>query len=251
MSAMRWIVPLSGDDTARVRLLCFAYAGGGVSVFARWPLGLPPGTEVCVVQLPGREGRIKETTTGLETAVDAVNLELDRCRELPLVLFGHSVGSLLAFELARRLRARAPAHFVASGLTAPQFHSAGRTLHTLPEPDFIREIQERYGGIPKAVLDDPAYLSVFVPALRADIKMAETYRYVDQPPLLCPITVFSGEEDRLANHQGLQGWGAQTQGRFGVKMFPGGHFFVNTARETVLEEMSRIVRLITILGQAL
>ncbi len=249
---MRWIVPLNGDATARVRLLCFAYAGGGVSVFARWPLGLPPGTEVCVVQLPGREGRIKETTTGLETAVDAVNLELDRCRELPLVLFGHSMGSLLAFELARRLRrlrGRAPVHFVASGLIAPQFHSAGRTLHTLPEPDFIWEIQKRYGGIPKAVLDDPAYLSVFVPALRADIKMAETYHYVDQPPLPCPITVFSGEEDRLANH-GLQGWGAQTEGSFGVKMFPGGHFFVNTARETVLEEMSRILRLSTIRAQA-
>jgi medium-chain acyl-[acyl-carrier-protein] hydrolase len=245
MRPMRWIVPLNPDSAARVRILCFAYAGGGVSVFAKWPLGLPVGTEICAVQLPGREGRIREQPTSLAISLDAVSDELDRCRDVPLVLFGHSMGSLLAFELARRLRSQRklpPVHLVASGLVAPQLLSASRMLHTLPDSSFIREIQERYGGIPKPVLDDPAYLSMFVPALRADIRMLETYRYVDQPPLSCPITVFGGDEDSTASHRSIQGWRAQTVGGFDVKIFPGGHFFVNTEREAALKEISRIVR---------
>jgi medium-chain acyl-[acyl-carrier-protein] hydrolase len=240
-----WIVRLSPPARPRRRLLCVPYAGGGVSVFARWPAALPPDIEVCVVQPPAREGRIRELpVSDPGVVVDAIVAGLDALPPLPLVVFAHSVGALVAFDVLRALRARGrgePAHFIASAVDAPKRVSTAAPLHTLPDAEFVRGVHDTYGGIPQALLDDLALMAMFVPAVRADIRLLETYRYQEQPPLSCPITVFGGLEDTSTRADDLAAWADETTGSFALQMFPGGHFFMNTERAEVLRAIADIV----------
>jgi len=244
MTGPRWIVPLVVPARAGARLLCVPYAGGGVSVFARWPDGLPRDIELWVVQLPGRERRIKESpVASLETAVNAVAAEIDALPPLPLVLFGHSMGGLLSFELARhRQRRGAPIEaLVVSGVRAPHRLTAEPALHTLPDAAFIAEVQAKYDGIPAALLEEPSYMQLFLPILRADIQLLETYRYLPQPPLDCAVYAFGGDRDAFVKMPELEAWAVETRATCHVRIFPGGHFFVNTARQQVHDELSRVI----------
>jgi medium-chain acyl-[acyl-carrier-protein] hydrolase len=225
--------------------LCVPYAGGGVSGFARWPAALPLDTEVLAVQMPAREGRIQDLpVSDLDVVVGAIAAELDAMPPVPLAVFAHSVGALVAFEVSRALRSRGrgePAHFIASGSRAPRRESTATPLHTLPDAEFVRRVHDTYGGIPQALLDEPSLMAMFLPALRADIQLLETYRYEEQPPLNCPITVFGGREDRTREADDLAAWAAETTGPFALEMFPGGHFFLNTARAEVLRAIAAVL----------
>jgi surfactin synthase thioesterase subunit len=160
------------------------------------------------------------------------------------VIFGHSMGSLLGFEVARALRSRGrpgPAHLLMSGLRAPQLLGRGAMLHTLPDAAFVQEVHSRYGGIPEPLLQDREYMKLFIPLLRADIGLIETYRYSPQAPLDTPLSAWGGAADRLITRDDLTLWRDQTTSAFSCTLFPGGHFFVNTAREQVLREVARII----------
>jgi medium-chain acyl-[acyl-carrier-protein] hydrolase len=225
--------------------LCVPYAGGGVAAFARWPAALPRDTEVAAVQLPAREGRIQERPiTDMALIAGAIAAELEAMAPLPLVIFAYSVGARVAFEVVRRLVARGgvePVHFIAAACRAPRLGPTAAPLHTLSDAELVRRVHESYGGIPQPLLDDPSVLAMFLPALRADLQLMEAYDYREAAPLNCPITVFGGRDDRNARPDDLAGWRLETTGPFAVQLFPGDHFFLNTARAEVLQAVGTIL----------
>ncbi|HEX8320285.1 thioesterase II family protein [Longimicrobium sp.] len=244
-SMKRWTLVPSPNPAARVRLFCFPYAGGGASIFNTWPRGLPAEVEVVGVQPPGREARIGETPIGnLHELADAIHRELTPLLDRPFVLFGHSNGGLMAFEVARRLRRAGgpmPELLVASGRPAPQVTDDEPPIHALPYDEFIAALR-RYNGTPEEILANAEIMELLEPVLRADFSLGETYRYDPEPPLDVPITAFGGERDDEVPRDHVEAWREQTTGAFHVQMFPGDHFFLNSDRDQVLAALSRELR---------
>jgi medium-chain acyl-[acyl-carrier-protein] hydrolase len=235
-----WIKRSGRDRQTCFRLFCFPYAGGGASFFRTWPERLPPDIEVCAVQLPGREDRFKETPfTELSALIDALAEVLYPYLDFPFAFFGHSLGALISFELTRRLRrqkAPCPGHLFVSGSRAPQLPDPDPPIHHLPDAEFIEELG-RFNGTPKAVLDNPELMEVFLPLLRSDIRLCETYVYDHEAPLDCPISAFGGLKDEEVSREELAAWCDQTRVRFNIQMFPGDHFFLNGKESNGLLEV--------------
>jgi medium-chain acyl-[acyl-carrier-protein] hydrolase len=241
-----WLPRMRPSSPARVRLFCFSHAGGGASVYRSWPGELPSEIDACAVQLPGREERIREPPlTSVDVAAREVALALLPHLDRPYAVFGHSLGALVGFEVARELRRRGfpPEHIFAAARGAPDDPSSLPPIHALPDKTFIEELQRRYKSIPAAVLAEPELLDLFVPLLRADLRMLESYRYVEGEPFACPITVLGGVDDHAWSEDRLAAWGRHTKGDFLVRMLPGDHFFLNPGRAEVLRIVSsRLVR---------
>lgn len=233
----RWVRRPAPNPCARVRLFCFPHAGGGASIFWRWPADLPSRIEVCAVQLPGREDRIAEPhPAAAGPLVQALIAAVGPLLDLPFALFGHSLGALLAFELARglrRLRAPEPVHLFVSGKSAPALPSPALDMSALPDGEFVRRIQE-LAGTPPELLADAEVRAIFLPLLRADLAICDRYVYAPEPPLGCPISAFGGTEDAHVSRDALEAWRRETRAPFSVRMMPGGHFFLQASRGQVL-----------------
>ncbi len=240
-----WITRPHSRPSARLRLFCFPYAGAGASVFRPWSEGLPAEIEVCPIQLPGREARFGEPPltrlgTLVQTLVPLLRAEL----ETPFALFGHSLGALICFELARELRKQnlpSPIQLLVSGCRAPQIPDLDLPIHRLEDAQFLDALR-RWQGTPEEVLQNPELISLFLPALRADFALLETYFYSSQPPLACPIAAFGGAEDSKVSQAQLAAWRDQTVGNFSLTMFPGDHFFVRTAQPELLAAIAQEIQ---------
>jgi len=244
-----WIKHTGRDPYTCFRLFCFPYAGGGASIFRTWPERLPSDIEVCAIQLPGREDRLRETPFArILSLIDELADVLNPYMDLPFAFFGHSLGSLISFELTRRLRrqkAPCPLQLFISGCRAPQIPDPDPPIHHLPDAEFIEELS-RFNGTPKAVLDNSELMEVFLPLLRSDIRLYETYVYDHEAPLDCPISAFGGLEDEEVSREELAAWCDQTRSRFSMQVFPGDHFFLNGKESNgLLEIISKDIRQIT------
>jgi medium-chain acyl-[acyl-carrier-protein] hydrolase len=218
------------------RLVCFPFAGAGATAYREWPDQLPDDVEVIAVQLPGREDRVREQPfTTSEPLVRALGQVLRPYLDLPLALFGHSGGALLAFEVARLLEARsgAPVALIASGHRAPDLPARTDPLRDQPDDAFVAAIAA-LDGTDAAVLADENLRRVVLPALRADVTLMETYAYRPGASLTGPITAFGGDRDPLVPAEDLQQWHTHTTGDFRVRLFPGNHFFLTESRAAVL-----------------
>jgi medium-chain acyl-[acyl-carrier-protein] hydrolase len=244
-----WIKRSRQDPQTCFRLFCFPYAGGGASFFRTWRERLWPEIEVCAIQLPGREDRLTETPfANLSSLIDALAEVLHPYMDFPFAFFGHSLGSLISFELIRRLcrqKAPGPRHLFVSGSRAPQIPNPDPPIHQLPDAEFIEELR-RFNGTPKAVLNNPELMELFLPLLRSDIRLHETYVYGHEAPLDCPISAFGGLEDEEVSREELSAWHDQTRSRFRMRMFPGDHFFLDGKEsDGLLEIISKDIRKIT------
>lgn len=227
------------DD--RVRLLCFPHAGGGASMFRSWTGELAHVADVWPIQLPGREGRWHEPAlTQISALAEALCEGLQPLFQAPFAFFGHSMGSFVAFELARQLRReklREPIALIVSAARAPQIPDPDPPTHHLRTSELLQELK-RLNGIPRELLDHPELLALLLSTLRADMKLCETYRYADEPPLDCPIWAYGGEHDNKVRLAHLVQWETQTTQEFSLRLFPGDHFFVKDASRVVTQALA-------------
>jgi medium-chain acyl-[acyl-carrier-protein] hydrolase len=240
--ANSWFQHWQAKPQARVRLFCFPYAGGGASIFRTWAEHLPPEIAVCPVQLPGRESRLlEEAHPEISSLVDELAQALLPYLDLPYAFFGHSMGALIGFELTRYLCRKnyspGPLHLFVSAHRAPQILDPDQPTHNLPEPAFIEELR-RLKGTPEEIMADTELLHLVLPLLRADFALCETYHYVPERPLSCPITALGGLQDEEVPRNMLAAWKVQTRKAFKLRFFAGDHFFLHKERAALLHVLA-------------
>jgi len=226
-----------------VRLFCLPHAGSGAAGFYRWKRAAPKGIAVCPVMLPGREARLAEPAMlNVDEIVSALMAELRGEMARPYAIFGHSMSALTAFEWVRateREGVRGPEVLFVSGREAPQREVGHRDLHRREDEAMLLALEEKYGGDANAVLADEEMREVFLPILRADLKVVETYRFVSGEKLRCEVRAFAGVDDKSVSDEGLAAWGEVTSGDFRAKRFVGDHFFhLGAAQGELLESIA-------------
>jgi medium-chain acyl-[acyl-carrier-protein] hydrolase len=233
-----WVISADPRPDAGHRLFCVPHAGAGPSVFREWPASVPPSIEVCAVHLPGREGRLLEPPCAALTALveqldHAIRPWLDR----PFALFGHSMGALIAFELARRLRVRgdqAPTRLFVSAHRAPELPARGPRLHRLSDAELMLTLRHLH-GTPAEVLANVELMRLLLPTLRADCTLCETYEYAPGERLACSIVALGGSSDPGVAVSELEAWRGHTRGSFELRLFPGDHFYLHAGRAALLD----------------
>lgn len=234
-----WLVRAPASK-ARIRLFCFAYAGGSAFNFLPWRAALDPSIDICAVQLPGRGARIADPPiASMPVLLKMMAPAITEHSQLPFAFFGHSVGALIAFELARYLQLHGvagPKRLFMSGCQAPQYRSPTRKLHELPDAAFLDELRS-YNGTPVEVLENRQLMELLLPTIRADFALAENYAYRSGPLLQAPISVFAGKDDDNKAPGQVDGWARETADDCRINWFEGGHFFVNTARDAVIKQL--------------
>ncbi|HEX2909494.1 MAG TPA: alpha/beta fold hydrolase [Chloroflexia bacterium] len=231
------------DQPTAFNLYCLPYAGGGASLFRRWGEALSGVSRVYPVQLPGRETRRFEAAyDNLEGLVERLAQALEKSlSEAPAFgFFGYSMGGLIAFELTRYLAkhsALQPAVLFIAACRAPELINSGSPIYQLPDREFIQGLQERFGGLPEEVLAEPELLDLYTGLLRADMTVVESYNYRPGPPLACPIAAFGGQDDYAVSYAELKGWSRQTEVGFSLRMLPGGHLFIRSAEDQLLNHL--------------
>jgi len=235
-----WFVR-AGSGEPSLRLFCFSFAGSGASVFRSWSEHLPDGVEVCAVQLPGRETRVAEAPyQRMGPLVADLHAAIEGLLDRPFALFGHSMGALVAFELARRLRivgAPQPRQLFVSAFRAPQLPNPNIRIFHLPD-EVLKTVLLK-DGTPLDVVRNDELIKAILPTLRADFEVCETYDYTAAPALTMPISVFGGLQDIRVRQPDLAQWEMQAGADFSLTMLPGGHFFINSAQVALLEQLSR------------
>lgn len=235
-----WLQRGNQPALGQCRLYCFPPAGASSAFFSPW-LGLRnAGFEVCAVRLPGRERRAAECPMELmgplvQSLVEG--LPWDR----PFAFFGHSLGALISFELARELRRRnwrQPKAIFASAAPAPQL-PLRPPRYQLPHDLFVHELRE-LGGTTEAVLLDKALMEHFMPVLRADFALVDTYKYAEEAPLECPIVALGGRGDQEVSPKALAQWQSVAH-KFTLQLYPGDHFYVLDHWASILQLISNVL----------
>jgi medium-chain acyl-[acyl-carrier-protein] hydrolase len=240
-----WVSCVRPDPAAPLRLWCLPYAGGGTSAWNAWTAPLAGAAEIAGLRPPGRESRLREPPLRRGEPIVADLLpRLEPHLSRPYALAGHSLGALLAFELARAIRARgwpAPTALVVTGARAPDQPRREPDLHGLPDAEFLTELERRYQGIPPAVRAEPELLALLLPVMRADLEVFETYSHAPGPPLEVPILALGGRSDPHVAPAELEAWRTHTAAAFAAELFPGGHFFVQSELPAVAARVRRFL----------
>ncbi len=241
----QWFVRQS-NVKHRLRLFCFSYAGGNATIYHPWQQAFHPGVEICAVQLPGRGRRMAQPpyTEFTRLVEDLGQLIVEENKEenkdenkqertqktpLPFAFFGHSLGALLGFELARyfqRHHLPLPQHLFVSGCNAPQQRNPPQGMHLMPDHELIESLR-RYNGTPSEILANRELMALVLPTIRADFRMVEEYTYCPAPPLPIPITVLAGRKDEHSSPAQAQAWQHETRAPCELHWFEGDHFFIH------------------------
>ena len=224
----------------KIPLFCLPFAGGGASAYNQWAKKMQGKVTVCLVQLPGREERIMEKPyIDMPVMLDDLEEAVREVVDGPYALWGHSMGGKIAYELEKRLEA--------VGYTASCLFISGSRIPSIPEPkpiyhlpdeEFKRELG-RFEGTPKEILENQELLDFFLPMLRADFTMDETYYDKTGIVLHAPIAAFGGEKDGEADESAICEWGKYTDNDFSYRIFPGGHFYLRDYEDEVISEVMR------------
>ncbi len=239
-SSNPWLIIPDPKPQARYRLLCLPYGGVGAAVYFPWIKLLPAEIELCPLRLPGRETRMREAPlTELFSLVEELAQALCSYLDRPFAVFGHSMGALIGFELVKTLHEQFSSdceHLFVSARRAANLPELNPLIHGLSDVDLIKEVQRRYNGIPSVILQDDELLKVFLPTLRADITLVETYTYrgtcVDTP-----ITAFGGLENSLVSGEDLAAWSGLTDRDFRMRIFSGDHFYFQNHLQALIQEI--------------
>lgn len=225
------------------RLLCLPHAGGSASFYYPLSAALAPAVDVVVVQYPGRQDRrLEPVPESLESLVDDVYRALGPEADVPLALFGHSMGAVIGFELCRRLEIAGcpPAVFFASGRRGPSVVRA-ESVHKRDDAGLIAEIKS-LDGTDLALVEDEHVLEMIMPALRADYRLIETYRYRPGAWLSCLIVAMVGDADPRVSVEEAQSWAQETSAAFELQVYPGGHFYLTSQQPAVIDQLRAYLR---------
>jgi len=237
-----WVRIHKRSARARFRLFCFGHAGSGPAFFHSWSDAFPEDIELCCIQLPGREARIgEEPFTRLRPIIDTLGETLIPYLGIDFAFFGCSMGGLIGFELARHLRRRqmpSPAHLFIAGCPAPQLWPRRLPSHGLPDSAFLSKLRD-LNGTPEAILDNSELMQLLLRMLRADLAVCETYVYLTDAPLDCPISVYGGLRDLEVSADDLAAWRVHTTSAFKKNAFLGDHFFLQSDRALVLRTLNQ------------
>ncbi|GAA1378043.1 thioesterase II family protein [Streptomyces beijiangensis] len=249
MQLSRDLATTTGTDpeelgpTAEMQLFCLPHAGGTSGHFRGWHW-LAPYARVVPVELPGHGSRLREPLIeDWQVLVDNLTETIARRVDGPYAVLGHSLGSLLAYEICRALERRGmpPALLVAAGRNGPAAPPSYPHIHELPDPQFIAALR-RLGGIPDGVLHQPELLQMFLPVLRADLRLAERYTRTPGLPLQVPVMAFAGRSDPMTDDLGLLSWKRETTQTCDLVFLDGGHFFLDQPEFTdaLTERIARL-----------
>ncbi len=226
---------------ARLRLFCFPYAGGGASIYRTWGSSFPREIDVCPVQLPGRESRLRdEPFRRVEPLVEVLADVLPPLMDLPFALFGHSMGATICHLLCLRLRELGkpgPLMLFVSARRAPHLPQDDEPIYALPDPEFKTKLRE-LNGTPEMVLEHPELMELMLPLLRADFELVDCYQPFRAEPLSYPIVAFGGLRDEEVSREDLEAWKEATTAAFRLRMFPGDHFFIHSDRDAVVRALA-------------
>lgn len=238
-----WIRRFHHGVAHGTRLVCFPHAGGSASFFFPVSQALSPVAEVLAVQYPGRqERRTEKAVNSVHRLADDVAAVLAEGPDRPTVLFGHSMGATLAFEVAFRLERefdRPPVHLVVSGRRAPD-RVRGPNLHQLGDEAIIAELRN-LNGTDARLLQDPELLQMILPAMRVDYEAIETYRVRPGTVVRCAVTVLTGDADPRVTADEAEAWRTHTSGPSEVRVFPGGHFYLIKRADDVLDVLRAVL----------
>lgn len=222
----------------RLNLFCFPYGGAGVSCYYGWQERLPTHVRVQAVEYPGRDSRWEEApcVTLDQLAEDFLDRHRSACRGR-FAFFGHSLGALTGFEVARRLgesAQRSPEVLFVSGSPAPHISRTRPAISHLPKQKFLRALVEKF-DVSSVLLKDTEVADMMYPILQADFQVVEEYKYEETEPLTCPIVALGGTQDVEASEDSVSAWHRHTSSDFELQMIEGGHFFVNEQQSQVLD----------------
>ncbi|MCX4502496.1 MULTISPECIES: thioesterase II family protein [Streptomyces] len=239
-SASAWIRSFHPSPQATTRIVCLPYAGGSAAYHFPLSRALSGVAKVLAVQYPGRQDRFDEAhIEDMASLADRITDALTPWTDRPLILFGHSLGAAVAFEVALRLERQGvrPLGLVASGRRAPSI-AGDQRLHTSSDEEVVDELI----GLNSAhaeLLGDRALWPLLLPTVRSDYKVSELYRSRDDARLACPITALTGEDDPVVDVADVRDWDRHTSGDFTMRVFSGGHFFLDDHAEAVQAEITR------------
>lgn len=231
-------------ESPKVRLFLFPYAGGSAATFIPWAKYFNEDVEMICIQPPGRGARFNEPPyDSMESLVGDLAKHASYITEIPYILFGHSLGCRVAFELTCRLKELglpSPSYFIASGSRAPHLPRERKPIHDLPDTEFMHELKA-LNGTPEEILENPELMQLLMPLLRADLRIADNY----QSSLVsvdAPILVLHGNEDTLVEKGQLRAWKELTERGVSFTNIPGGHFFLNENPEKVTKQIDFAVK---------
>ncbi|MGY0236351.1 thioesterase II family protein [Longispora urticae] len=238
----RWLVRAIARPTPAVRLYCFPHGGGSIAEYVRWAADLP-GVELWGVQLPGRGSRLRERPfTRMEPLVRALLAE--NTFAAPFAFFGHSMGSLVAYEVTRALRdvgRPLPERLFVSAYPAPHLPRREPAVHHLADDELLAEVERRHGGVPAEALADPALKAMIAGCLRADYELIDSYEHRPAPALPVPLTVLGGREDHVTEEE-LTAWAEHSTRPLASRRFAGGHFYHREHRRPLLRTINATFR---------
>lgn len=240
------------DSEAKIRLFCFPFAGGGAQYYYPWKRLIGSDVDLCPVLLPGRERLIRSRAyCDMNELVPDLIERLSPAMEIPFAFFGHSMGALIGYNVAKQLREYdlpQPLHFFISAMYAPKHLPTSPVIHNLPEEEFISALKT-FDGTPENVLNSAELMQAMLPYLRADFQMIETYRYISPgklpsgEKLSIPFSLYGGAEDTITKRD-LSLWKAETCSSCQLKIFPGGHFYISdpvNMLKYINREMMRLI----------
>lgn len=237
---MAWVTTIKARPQARLRLFCLSYAGGSAATYFSWSEHLPDSIEVCPIQLPGRGPRLREQAfSALPPLISDLAPALYPYLDRPFALFGHSMGSFVAFELAqeiRRLYGLEPVVLCVSGRRPVHLSEPYTHIRHLPDSEFLQALHRRYGML-EHVLRNPDLSTVFLPILRADFSICETYQPSTEQPFSCPLIAYAGLSDRDVHAHELAQWRRYTSNVFTMNVLPGNHFFIETHQDAFMRKL--------------
>lgn len=243
---MHLIEALTKNQNAKVRLFCFHYGGGSNASFYPWINKIPSFIELMAVELPGRGRNMSQPLlTNVHDITALMIEEIKYYLDKPFIFFGHSVGSLICFELTKAMREQnlqLPMHLILSGSMAPRTLHKRRHICHFDNAAFSEELKI-YNGIPQEVQNEPSLMEMFLPIIKADMSIIENYNYSQNKPLDCNITTITGADDPTVPIKDVKAWESHTSLSCNHYTLDGDHFFVKTALQEVINILLQTINM--------